>query len=53
MSLENSKINLEKKFKSALATLDISLVILIPLFAFLYKRGELKGQNYSILSIFP
>ena len=26
---------------------------LIPLFAFLYNRGELKGQNYSILSIFP
>ena len=29
------------------------LVILIPLFAFLYNRGELKGQRYSILSIFP
>ena len=29
------------------------LVILIPLFAFLYNRGELKGQNYSVLSIFP
>ena len=29
------------------------LVILIPLFAFLYNRGELKGQNYSIFSIFP
>ena len=29
------------------------LVILIPLFAFLYNRGELKSQNYSILSIFP
>lgn len=29
------------------------LVILIPLFAFLYNRGELKGQNYSILNIFP
>ena len=29
------------------------LVILIPLFAFLYNRGELKGQNYSIMSIFP
>ena len=29
------------------------LVMLIPLFAFLYNRGELKGQNYSILSIFP
>ena len=29
------------------------LVILIPLFAFLYNRGEFKDQNYSILSIFP
>ena len=29
------------------------LVILIPLFAFLYNRGKLKGQNYSILNIFP
>jgi len=29
------------------------LVILIPLFAFLYNRGELKGNNYSILNIFP
>ena len=29
------------------------LVILIPLFAFLYNRGELKSQSYSILSIFP
>ena len=29
------------------------LVILIPLFAFLYNRGELRGQNYSILNIFP
>ena len=29
------------------------LVILIPLFAYLYNRGELKGQNYSILNIFP
>jgi uncharacterized membrane protein YadS len=28
-------------------------VILIPLFAFLYNRGELKGQSYSILNIFP
>ena len=28
-------------------------VILIPLFAFLYNRGEFKGQNYSILNIFP
>ena len=29
------------------------LVILIPLFAFLYNRGEIKEKNYSILSIFP
>ena len=29
------------------------LVILIPLFAFLYNRGEVKGKNYSIFSIFP
>ena len=29
------------------------LVILIPLFAFLYNRGETKDKNYSILSIFP
>ncbi len=29
------------------------LVILIPLFAFLYNRGEIKEQRYSILSIFP
>jgi uncharacterized integral membrane protein (TIGR00698 family) len=29
------------------------LVILIPLFAFLYNRGELKGQKYSIFNIFP
>ena len=29
------------------------LVILIPLFAYLYNRGEFKGQNYSILNIFP
>ena len=29
------------------------LVILIPLFAFLYNRGEIKNQKYSILSIFP
>jgi uncharacterized integral membrane protein (TIGR00698 family) len=29
------------------------LVIMIPLFAFLYNRGEAKGKNYSILSIFP
>ena len=29
------------------------LVILIPLFAYLYNRGEVKDQKYSILSIFP
>jgi uncharacterized integral membrane protein (TIGR00698 family) len=29
------------------------LVVLIPLFAFLYNRGEVKDKNYSILSIFP
>jgi len=29
------------------------LVILIPLFAILYNRGQLKNQKYSILSIFP
>ena len=29
------------------------LVIMIPLFAFLYNRGEIKGHNYSILNIFP
>ena len=29
------------------------LVIMIPLFAFLYNRGEVKGKKYSIFSIFP
>jgi len=29
------------------------LVILIPLFAYLYNRGEVKDKKYSILSIFP
>ena len=29
------------------------LVIMIPLFAFLYNRGEVKEKNYSILNIFP
>ena len=29
------------------------LVIMIPLFAFLYNRGEIKGRKYSILNIFP
>jgi len=29
------------------------LVILIPLFAYLYNSGEIKNQKYSILNIFP
>jgi len=29
------------------------LIIMIPLFAFLYNRGRTKEKNYSILSIFP
>ena len=29
------------------------LVILIPLFAFLYNRGQIEKSNYSILNIFP
>ena len=29
------------------------LVIMIPLFAFLYNRGEVKNDKYSIISIFP
>jgi uncharacterized integral membrane protein (TIGR00698 family) len=29
------------------------LVIMIPLFAFLYNRGQTKAKNYSLLSIFP
>ena len=29
------------------------LIIMIPLFAFLYNRGQTKGKSYSILSIFP
>ena len=29
------------------------LVIMIPLFAFLYNRGEVKSKSYSILNIFP
>ena len=29
------------------------LVILIPLFAFLYNRGEVKDKKYSLFSIFP
>ncbi len=29
------------------------LVVMIPLFAFLYNRGQTKEKGYSILSIFP
>jgi len=29
------------------------LIIMIPLFAFLFNRGKTKEKNYSILSIFP
>jgi uncharacterized integral membrane protein (TIGR00698 family) len=29
------------------------LVIMIPLFAYLYNRGQAKKQSYSIVSIFP
>jgi len=29
------------------------LIVMIPLFAFLYNRGITKEKNYSILSIFP
>ena len=29
------------------------LIIMIPLFGFLYNRGKVKGKNYSIFSIFP
>jgi uncharacterized integral membrane protein (TIGR00698 family) len=29
------------------------LVIMIPLFAFLYNRGKTKVKNYSLLNIFP
>ena len=29
------------------------LVVMIPLFGFLYNRGKVKDKNYSILSIFP
>ena len=32
---------------------NTSLVIMIPLFAFLYNRGEVKDKKYSILNIFP
>ena len=29
------------------------LVIMVPLFGFLYNRGKVRGKNYSILTIFP
>ena len=29
------------------------LIIMIPLFAFLYNRGQAKEKNYSLFSIFP
>jgi uncharacterized integral membrane protein (TIGR00698 family) len=29
------------------------LVIMVPLFGFLYNRGKFKNKNYSIFSIFP
>ena len=29
------------------------LIVMIPLFAFLYNRGQAKEKNYSILNIFP
>ena len=29
------------------------LIIMIPLFAFLYNRGQTRKKNYSIISIFP
>jgi len=29
------------------------LVVMIPLFAFLYNRGEVKNKSYSIFDIFP
>ena len=29
------------------------LVIMIPLFAYLYNRGQAKEQNYSIINTFP
>ena len=29
------------------------LIIMIPLFAFLYNRGKIKTKKYSLLSIFP
>ena len=32
---------------------NTSLIIMIPLFAFLYNRGYANDKNYSILNIFP
>ena len=29
------------------------LVIMVPLFGFLYNRGKVKNKNYSVFSIFP
>ena len=29
------------------------LIVMIPLFAFLYNRGSVKEKNYSIINIFP
>jgi len=29
------------------------LIIMVPLFGFLYNRGKIKDKNYSIFSIFP
>ena len=29
------------------------LIVMIPLFAFLYNRGQIKERSYSILNIFP
>ena len=29
------------------------LIIMIPLFAFLYNRGQINEKNYSIKNIFP
>ena len=32
---------------------NTSLIVMIPLFAFLYNRGQANEKNYSILNIFP
>ena len=32
---------------------NTSLIVMIPIFAFLYNRGQIKEKGYSILSIFP